>query len=58
MVQKEKVDPQEIPTIQEEIKEIDTETKLEIGSNKFLFDVEGVRNSLNYLYTDKIKTII
>lgn len=58
MVKKEKVDPQEIPTIQEEIKEVDLEIKPEIGSTKFSFDVEGVRSSLNYLDAEKIKTII
>jgi hypothetical protein len=58
MIKKEKVDPQETPTIQEEIKEINTETKPEIGSNKFLFDVEGVHDSLNYLESEKVKTII
>lgn len=57
-IKKGKVAPKEIPTIQEEIKEVDTETNTEIGSNKFLLDVEEVRNSLNYLETEKIKTII
>ena len=55
---KEKVDSKEVLSIQERLKEVDIETNPEVCSNKFSFDVEEVRNSLHFLETGKIETII
>lgn len=57
-VKKEKVISREILPIHEEIKETDTVPSIEESSEKFLFDVDGVRSSLDYLESEKIKTII
>ncbi|KAF0225289.1 MAG: hypothetical protein FD179_1337 [Erysipelotrichaceae bacterium] len=55
---KEKVDSKEVLSIQERLKEVDKETNPEVCSNKFSFDLEEVRNSLHFLETGKIETII
>lgn len=57
-VKKEKVISREILPIQEEIEETDTVPGIEKSSEKFLFDVDEVRNSLNFFGSEKIETII
>lgn len=57
-IKKEKVDLEESPVIQKEINEAYTEINTESGSNKFLYNVEGVRSSLDFLEVDKVETII
>ncbi len=47
----------EILPIYEEIKETDTVPNVEESTEKFLFDVDGVRN-IDYLESEKIETII
>ena len=44
--------------IHEDIKETDIVSSIEESATKFLFDVEWVRSSLDYLESEKIETII
>ena len=57
-IKKEKATSREILPTHEEIKEIDTVPSIEAGSKRFLFDIDGVRDSLDYLESEKVKTII
>lgn len=55
---KEKTISREILPNYEEIKETVTVRNVEESTEKFLFDVDGVRSSLDYLEIEKVETII
>lgn len=57
-IKKEKVEVVENPVIHKEINEHDTVINAESGSNEILYNVEGVRSSLDFLEVDKVETII
>lgn len=57
-IKKEKVEVEESPVIHKEINEPDTEINTESEINKILYNVEGVRSSLDFLEVDKVETII
>lgn len=57
-IKKEKATSGEILPIHEDIKETDTVPSIQESTAKFLFDVDGVRSSLDYLESEKIETII
>lgn len=57
-IKKEKVDVVESPVIQKEINEAYIEINTKSGSNKFLFNIKGVRSSLDFLDSEKVETII
>lgn len=57
-IKKEKATSGDILPIHEDIKETDTVPSIEESTAKFLFDVDWVRSSLDYLESEKIETII
>lgn len=57
-IKKEKATSGDILPIHEDIKETDTVASIEESTAKFLFDVDWVRSSLDYLESEKIETII
>ena len=57
-IKKEKATSGDILPIQEDFKETDTVPSIEESTEKFLFDVDVVRSSLDYLECEKIDTII
>lgn len=57
-IKKEKTTSGDILPIHEDIKETDTVPSIEESTAKFLFDVDWVRSSLDYLESEKIETII
>lgn len=57
-IKKEKATSGDILPIHEDIKETDTVPSIEESTAKFLFDVDWVRSSLDYLENEKIETII
>lgn len=57
-IKKEKATSGDILPIHEDIKETDIVPSIEESTAKFLFDVDWVRSSLDYLESEKIETII